>query len=247
MNSKLLLLLFLPFMITCESNENSKLIYSHSDENYKITIATIATKINENGIAQCSKYAQTTVNDTLYSSYGLQLNSVIAASRGTTPKYIGELPFDSLSNKYLDIRIDNYTDNKLNYDSLLLLGISNAFNLEIAPIDSLVRGYELIVRDSEKLKAHQTECDGAIIKYKDGTWTATASRLIGFAKILDQYSSSYINFKVPNENCYSIEFIVGNDFGKINKKLAPFGLMLQTTDFEQTFYKIETAATPTFK
>ena len=242
MNIKFFLLLLLPFMITCKTNENSKLIYSHNDSNYKITIATIATKINTNGIAQCSKYEQTTVSDTLYSSYGLRLNSVIAASHSTTPKYIGELPFDSLNNKYLEIRIENYANNKLNFDSILSLGISNAFNLEVTPIDSLVSGYELIVKDSEKLRAHQTDCDGAVIKYKDGTWITSSSRLVGFTKTLDQYSNSYINFKVPNENCYSIEFIVGNDFKKINKKLEPFGLMLEKTDFEQTFYKIKTVS-----
>lgn len=247
MNNKFLLLFFLPLMIMCKSNENSKLIYSHRDSNYKITIATIATKINKDGIAQCSKYAETTFNDTLYSSYGLELNSIIAASHSTTPKYIGELPFDSLNNKYLEIRIENYTNNKLNFDSILLLGISNAFNLEVTPIDSLVSGYELIVKDSVKLRAHQTECNGGSIRYKNGNWITTSSKLIGFTKKLDQYSNSYINFKVPNENCYSIEFVVGNDFKKINKKLKPFGLMFKSTDFEQTFYKIKTVANKTHK
>lgn len=236
--TKFMLLLFLPFMITCKSNENSKLIYSHRDNNYNLSISSITTKINKYGIAQCSKYAQTSVNDTLYTSYGLQLNSIVAASLSTTPKYIGELPFDSLNNKYLDIRIENYTNNKLNFDSILLLSISNAFNLKVTPIDSLVNGYELIVKDSEKLSAHQTECDSAVIKYKDGTWTTSSSKLVGLTKKLDQYSNYYINFKVPNQNCYSIEFIVGNDFKKINKKLDPFGLMFKTTDFEQTFYKV---------
>ncbi len=240
MNIKFLLLLLLPFMSTCESNDNSILIYSHRDSKYKITIATIATKINASGVAQCSKYAETSVSDTLYSSYGLQLNSIIAASHSTTPKYIGKLPFDSLNNKYLEIIIINYTNNKLNFDSLLSLGISNAFHLEVAPVDSLVSGYELIVKDSEKLRAHQTECNSAVIKYKGGIWTASSSKLVGFTKTLDQYSNSYINFKAPNENCYTFEFIVGNDFNKINNKLEPVGLMLKATDFVQAFYKIET-------
>ncbi|MCF8458188.1 MAG: hypothetical protein K9H62_19820 [Bacteroidales bacterium] len=249
MNTKFLLLLFLPFMISCKSNENpklvyshSKLIYSHSDSNYKITIATIATKINKDGIAECSNYVETTISDTLYSRYGLRLKSIVAASHSTSPKYIGELPFDSLNNKHLDIRIENYTNNKLNFDSILSLSISNAFNLEVTPIDSLVSGYELIVIDSEKLRAHQTECDGGSSKYKNGTWTSSSSKLDGFTKILDQFSNSYINFKVPNENCYSIKCIVGNDIKKINKKLEPVGLMLKATDFKQTFYKIKPVA-----
>lgn len=158
----------------------------------------------------------------------------------TTPKYFGELPFDSRKNKYLDVKIENYTKNKLNYDSILTLIIPKAFNIEVTPLDSLIDGYELVVKDSEKLNAHQTDCGVELIKYKKGTWSMSKSRLVGFTKIIDQYSDSYVSFNIPNQNCYSMEFVVGNDFKKINEKLVAVGLIFEKSEFEQTFYEIKT-------
>ncbi len=229
-------------MTSCKSREGSTLVYSQENDDYRITISIIDTKINDAGIAQCSKYASTTVSDTTYTSYGLQLKNVIAMAFRTTPKYIGALPFDTLKSKYLDIQIENYTDTKLNYDSILASDISKAFNLQVTPIDTVLNGYQLIVIDDEKLKQNQSACEGGVIKYQDGAWTATASRLLGFTKIVDQYSESYISFHVPNQNCYSFEFVIGSDFNKINSKLEPIGLMLIETEIEQTFYKVRTVA-----
>lgn len=117
----------------------------------------------------------------------------------------------------------------------------------MTPVDTLMLSYELMVIDHEKLIHYQTECEGGVIKYQEGIWIASASRLVGFTKMLDQYSDSFISFKVPNENCYSFEFIVGNDFSKINDKLDTIGLMLNKTDIEQKFYKIKTIANKTYK
>jgi hypothetical protein len=234
-------------MTSCKSKEVSIQIFSQKYDNYEITISTIKTKINNSGIAQCSKYVRTTVSDTLYTSYGLQLKRVLAMAYETTPKYIGSLPFDSLKNKYFDVKIENFTKNKLNYDSILSLGISEAFNLEVTSSDRIIDGYELVVKDSQKLSAHQTNCFEGIINYKDGTWTMSQSRLVGFTKIIDQYSDSYVSFNIPNQNCYSIEFIVGNDFKKINDKLEHVGLMFNKTEFEQTFYEIKSVANKTYK
>jgi hypothetical protein len=234
-------------LISCKSKEGSIQIFSQEYDDYRITISTINTKINDVGIAQCSKYARTTVSDTLYTNYGLKLKNVLAVAYKTTPKYIKELPFDSLKNKYLDIKIENYTANKLNYDSILALGISKAFGFKITPIDTVVDGYELIVIDKEKLKQSQSDCKGGVIKYKDGIWTATASGLFGLTKIVDEYSKSYISFDVPNQNCYSFEFVTGSDFDKINTKLKPIGFMFNRTSIHQTFYKIKTVANNTYK
>lgn len=222
-------------------------MFSQTYDDCGITISTINTKINDAGIAQCSKYSKTVVSDTLYTSYGSNLQSVLATAYKTTPKYVGKLPFDSLKHKYLDIKIENYTINKLNYDSILALGISKAFNFKVSQIDTVLSGYKLIVIDDDKLKQSQSACEGGVIKYQDGIWTTTASRLLGFAKTVDQYSESYISFDVPNQNCYSFEFVTGNDFDKINSKLKPVGLMLNKTVIKQAFYKIETVANNTYK
>ena len=125
-------------MISCKSKEGSVQIFSQNYDDYGVTISTINTKIDDAGIAQCSKYAKTTVSDTLYTNYGSNLKSVLAVAYGTTPKYIGKLPFDSLKNKYLEIKIENYTVNKLNNDSILAFTISKAFNFKVYPMDSLV-------------------------------------------------------------------------------------------------------------
>ncbi len=158
----------------------------------------------------------------------------------TIPKYVGELPFDSLNNCYLDIRIKNNTEHKLNYDSILSLAISDAFRFKVIAVDSLVKGYELIVKDIEKLKAYQDKCNGGSVAYKEGVWVTSSYTLRGVAQILDRYSDSFISFSTPNENCYSMEFIVGNETKKINEKLEIFGLMLKEKEFYKTFYDVST-------
>ena len=135
---------------------------------------------------------------------------------------------------------------KLNYDSILLFSISKAFDLKVSPNDTVVNGFELIVIDEEKLNQSRSACEGGVLRYQDEIWTATASRLYGFTKIVDQYSESYISFDVPNEHCYSFEFVTGNDFDKINTKLKPIGLMFNKTSIDQTFYKIKTVANNTY-
>lgn len=246
MKEKLGFLLLIALMTSCKSKEGSTHIFSHESDDFRVSISTIDTKINYAGIAQCSKYAKTTVSDTVYTSYGLELSHVIATALETTPKYISGLPFHTLKNKYLEIRIENYIKTKLDYDSLLLFAVSRAFDLKIFPKDSVLNGYELMVIDEEKLNQSRSACEGGIIKYKDGIWTATSSRLLGLTKIVDQYSESYICFDAPDQNCYSFEFVTGDDFDKINAKLKPLGLMFNRTAIEQTFYKIKTVANKTY-
>lgn len=239
MQTKFFLLLLLAFIISCKSDENSRLIHSHSNNNYKIRISTIDTKINSDGVAQCSSFAHSTISDSLYRSYGLGLKSILASSQKTSIKNIGELPIDSLNKKYLKIRIENLTDNKLNFDSILSKEISKAFNLNIISKDSVVSGYKLIVQDMKKLKAHQTEFNGGKIISEDGVWNFSNVKLIALSKLIDQNSKAYISFKSPNENYYSFSLSIGNDFKKNNKELEPIGLKLRKSDFMQTFYKIE--------
>ncbi|MFT6167696.1 MAG: hypothetical protein ACJASF_002396 [Vicingaceae bacterium] len=62
------LLLLTLFVRSCKTKEGSKLIYSQRNTDYGVTISTIDTKINNAGIAQCSKHALTTVSDTKYTS-----------------------------------------------------------------------------------------------------------------------------------------------------------------------------------
>lgn len=94
MKAKFNFLLIVVIMTSCKSEEGSIQIFTQKYDDYGITISTIETKINDARIAQCSKYAITTVSDTLYTNYGLNLKRVLAMAYETTPKYFGELPFD---------------------------------------------------------------------------------------------------------------------------------------------------------
>jgi len=239
LQTKFFLLLLLAFIISCKSDEKTRLIYSHSDNECKISVSTIDTKINSDGVAQCSNYAHSTISDSLYRSYGLGLKSVLASSQKTSIKNIGELPIDSLNEKYLKIRIENLTDKKLNFDSILSKVISKAFNFNIISKDSVVSGYKLVVHDIEKLKAHQTEFNGGKIISEDGVWNFSNVKLIALSKLIDQNSQAYISFEPPNENYYSFSLSIGNDYKKNNKELEQIGLKLKKSDFKQTFYKIE--------
>ena len=242
MKKKIGYLLIIALLISCKTEENSTQVLSQKNDDYRISISSIDTKINESGIAQCSKYAKTLINDTTYTSYGLKLKDVIGSALKTTSKYINELPYDSLENEFLDIRIENYATVKVNYDSILLDGVLKAFNLKILPIDSLVSGYTLIVIDEEKLNKSRTECiNGTMIK-KNEAWNATALRLNILTNIIDQHTKSYVSFDVPSSNCFSFEFIADDDIEKVNEKLVPVGLMFSKALIQQTFYKLETVA-----
>ncbi len=240
MNYKIGLWAMIFFFLSCNSKlkEDKHLIMKQKSADYEICISSIATKINNKGEAQCSKYAETTISDTAYVSYGLKLKEVLAMTYNTMPKYVEKLPFDSLNNCYLDIHIKNNTEHKLNYDSILSLAISDVFRFKVIAVDSLVKGYELTVKDVEKLKAYQDKCNGSSAAYKKGVWVTSSYTLGRVAKILDRYSDSFISFSAPDENCYSIEFIVGNDSEKINKKLETFGLMLKEKEFYKSFYNV---------
>ena len=250
MKIKFTLIIFLLVIISCNTSENSKQIYYYKNNEYKIKISTIENKVNAEGKAQCSKYRLTTRNDFLFISYGFRLKNLIAESYKTNPKYLNELPFDSLNNKYFDVKIENYTNSVLNYDSILLINICKIFKIEISNVDSIINGYELEIQDSLKLSSYKVLCKGGV-KYSDGIWSdgiwvASSINLYELAKILDEYSKLSIDFDKLMEdyysikNCYSIDFYTGNDIDKINTKLFHYGLKLNNKAINKTFYKIKT-------
>lgn len=242
MKINLLLLTFLPLIISCGKPENSKQIYYYKDSSYEMKISTIDNKVNKEGKAQCSKYQLSNMNDTIFSSYGLQLNSLLAKTNGSTTKYFDELPFDSLDNKYIDVRIENYTDKKLNFDSVLSMHLCKIFNLEIISVDSIVSGYKLEIQDSLKLNSHKALHKNGTVKFTDGIWIASCIKLYELAKILDDNSIKYISCDNLNEDCYSIEFYSGSDIEKINAKLKHYGITLNKNDIVKKFFKIKTVA-----
>ena len=232
------LTVLIALLSSCESKEGSRLVYIKTTGDFELRISTIETKINSAGIAQCSKYAKTMISDTACSSYGLKLKRVIAAAYGTAPKYISDFPNDSINHKYLDVYIENYQDHRLNYDSIIRAGLSEAFQIGVEAYDSSILAYQLQVIDTNQLQRHKTECNGGVIKYNDGIWLATSSKLLGLLKILDEYSDQFYSFEVPDEKCYSFEFVSGNDPQKVNEKLKNVGLIVNKTKLEQRFYKV---------
>jgi hypothetical protein len=240
---KLKLFIFLlPILIlSCESKESSTLIYSQKTKNYEISLSTINTKINEAGVAQCSNYARTKISDSIFHSYGLSLKEVIAFVSGTIPKYVEELPSDSLKNKFLDVKIKNTNESHLTYDTILSSAVMNVFQLKINRVDSLVNGYLLIVKDSVKLKSQQTECKTGTLGLKNGKLVISKCRLSPIVKELDQHTDEYIESGVFSEHCYSFDFVVGNNISEINASLAPLGLVLRKASFRKTFFDIQLA------
>lgn len=242
MKIKLLLIFLLSILFSCIDSENSKQIFTYKDESYGIWISTIEMKVNAKGETQCSKYSFTNKNDTVFTSYGLHLKKLIANSYGSNSKYFEELPFDSLNEKYFDIRIENYTNKILNYDSILLMNICKVFNIKIYKVDSLLKGYKLEIQDILKLNSKKTFCQNCNIKYEDGVWEASCINLHGLAKILDEYSNTFIGIDSLNKDCYSIDFLTGNNINKISAKLNEYGLTLKEKEINKSFYKIITVA-----
>lgn len=231
-------LICLPFLISCSGQENAQIVFSKDSDIYKIEIATIQTKINSNGVAQCSKYTKTTRNDTVYNSYGLSLPKILAYSLKTSEKYLGEFPIDSLEKQYLKVRIENYSDHSLNYDSLLYLGLSEAFNLKANAHSRTVGGYRLNVIDHSVLQRFEVDCGASMIKYNNGVFSGEAIPLKDLIAVIDQHVEPPLYRDTTHGHCYAIDFIVDKDFEKINDRLKQYGLQFDPAEFEQTFYRI---------
>ena len=227
-------------IVSCTSKENARIVYSRLTGDYEIDISTIDTKIDENGVGQCSKYVKTSKSDTAYSSYGLNFSKQLAYSLGTTEKYISELPVDSLRSKYLKINIENLSGGKLNYDSIIRRNLLKAFKLHAVQKRKEVQGYKLIVTDSSRLAKFTSECGESLIKYRDGKFHADAVRFSGIAKIIDEYVDQYFEFEYSKEECYALEFPVSKKIEKMNEAFAQYGLRLDSAEVEQVFYTIET-------
>lgn len=235
-------LICLPLFISCAGKENAEVVFSKKSDSYKIEIATIQTKIDASGVAQCSKYSKTTRNDTVYDSYGLSLPKILAYSLDTQEKYLSKLPTDSLMKKYLKIRIENYSKQSLNYDSLLYLGLSETFNLKALPYPRVVDGYQLNIIDHAILQRFEVDCGASLIKYNDGVFAGESIQLKGLTGVVDQYVDPPIRLGPTENRCYAIDFIVNKDFEKINGHIKQYGLRFETAKFEQTFYQINLAS-----
>lgn len=229
----------LQLMLSCQNGDQTEIIFTKSTEEYEITLSKIHTKVDANGKAQCSKYAKTIKNDTLFSSYGLELKSLIAASKGTSAKYISELPIDSLNAQYLDVQIKKQTNTSLDYDYILMNALSSTFNIHIQAIDSNIQGYSLITSDTNLLKQYQVKCSKGVLEYKNEIWSARSFALEGILKTMDQHSNKFISNEAPDEDCYTFDFITGNDIQLINQKLEPIGFFLKPREITQVFYTVK--------
>lgn len=228
-------------IVSCSSKENKTLIYSTDTESYGVDISTIDTKINELGIAQCSKYMKTIKNDSVYHSYGLSLAKMFAYTLGTTEKYIGELPLDSMKTQYLEVAVRNFSPNSLNYDSIIHLSLSNVFRLEATPFVKKVQGYRLEIENSGLSKDFITECGASKMRFEGGKWIASSISLGGISKTIDQSIETVIDLSHENSICYAVDFIVSEDFNKMNDHLSQYGFRFKGTEFDQTYYTISSS------
>ena len=229
------------FTISCMTAEETKLVYSEENTDYKIEISTIGTKIDANGIAQCSKYVKTTLNDSVYESYGLDLPTQLGYAMHTRKKYLTGSDLESLKRFYLSIAINNLSNEPLNYDSIIHFSIAKAFNLETIPISKEISGYQLHITDADKLNENLARCEeSSRISYKDGVFIGPSMRISGISNIIDQNLDDYFDSNIEQHQCYNLEFIVNRDINKINAKLQKFGLQYEKGNYEQVFYEVKT-------
>lgn len=241
MRTSTIVILVLIILGSCKSDEKTILVYSNETESYRISISTIETKINQKGKAQCSNYMTSIRSDSLYDSYGLDLPAQVANSLLTSKKYLIAPELKSLNKKYLKIRIENLSEQSLNYDSILHLGLKESFNLAITPISKEIEGYQLEITDANKLNNNLVECRGGTTKYYKGIFSATSVNLSGVTKIIDQNMTEYFDSNIDNDQCYKLEFVVNRDINKINANLKEYGLRYEKANYDQVFYEINTS------
>lgn len=213
-------------------------MYQNQVSEYSITIATIDTKINSAGIAQCSNYAKTSVSDQAFSSYGLSLIDVLATANHSSAKYFINESGHEFNHLYLDIEIENHLNEKINYDSILSDQLTKAFQFKLITLDSLIDGFELEVIDTEKLQMHEDSCMNGSVKNQGKTWEMRRSKLNTMIYHLNRFSKFHIHDFSANQQCYSLAFIIDNDMQTINTHLQAFGLALTPIQFQQTFYTL---------
>ncbi len=232
-------ILIASLLVSCSNSvvEHSKQVYTKNTTQYSIEISTIETKINSQGHATCSKHVRTTKTDSLYFSYGLNLTTQLAYSLGTTEKYMLDTS-NNLKDIYLEIRLKNKSNTKLNHDSIINKSLTETFNLTIQPKETQVKGYALNIVDSIQLQHVQAICGNGLVTYDEGLWHSKAIKLQSINKIIDSYSDEYIRFNVPNNKCYTLDFLINKNFNKMNDKLESYGLKLDRATFNQRFFEL---------
>lgn len=224
---------------SCKTDEKANLVYSDETETHRIEISTIDTKINENGKAQCSKHVSSIRNDSIYKYYGLDLPTQLAYSLETSKKYLTGNYLESLGTKYLKIRIENFSEEPLNYDSIIHLSLTRCFNITITPTSKEINGYRLNIFDANKLNERSVQCGSGLVEYNNGVFSATSIKFSVISKIIDENNEEYFDFNTDNGRCYKVQFITNHDVNKINDKIEAYGLRYDKVNYLQVFYNIE--------
>lgn len=165
----------------------------------------------------------------------MSVTQLLARPLNTNEKYI---EWDKPKDEYLKIRIDNLSEEPLNYDSLIYLYHSDIYKIKVDAYEKNVNGFELTVVDSALLRSFERPCESALIKYRDGLFRSVAMRLSAMANIIDQNSDSYFTSFSENEKCYNLSFKVDKDVNEMNDHLNQLGLRFKSRNFETTFYLI---------
>lgn len=227
---------------SCTTDEKANLVYSDETETYRVKISIIETKINAKGKAQCSNHVRSIKSDSIYEYYGLDLPTQLAYSLETSKKYLTGSDLEPLGTNYLKVRIENLSLEPLNYDSILHVGLTACFNLDITPISKEIDGYQLEISDANKLNHNRVGCETGTTKYNKGIFSATSARLSGISRIIDANMEEYFDYNTVHDQCYNVEFIVNRDINKINNKLEEYGLRYEKANYDQVFYEIKVAA-----
>ncbi len=237
----ILVLLFSFFSCTSQERERLQLLKESKTVNYHLKIFKLASKFDKNGVAQCSKYESIRIDTNLFYSYGLKLRGLLAFSYNVDKKYLSNLPHDSLNNFYLKIEINNLTNDKLNYYSIINESLLNLFDLTVEEEIKTIKGYVFLPINEKKLNSFiSNDTLSGTISCEGNKYTASAIKLSTLSKIYDRRLDNFIYYSGLDNNNYSIDFPIYKDMTKANEYFKQYGLSLKKSTFKRTFYEIKT-------
>ena len=228
-------------IISCsqKGEENLTLIISEQTPEYALKVYTIDTKIDANGNAQCRNYLRSTINDSAYYYYGNSLHKQLSAVLNTKPKYLSNLPFDSLDKQYLKVEILNIAAEKPAYDSILRNALLKHYHLTLSTESKTVDGYSLLVEDESKLNEHLATKDSrGTIRINFGNFESESCTLQAFVNVYDYSSKDYLINTVENDELYHLEVPFTTDIPELNEALKEYGLHFKPNSFQANFYTL---------
>lgn len=216
------------------------MVLDEQTENYRLVIEETGTKLDTQGVIQCSNYAEVIEHTDSLHIYGYRLKTLIAYLTQTDEQYIvvKKRGFQNIS---INILYQNKSSTHSIDKVLILQKLKLLYHFQVMIDSASKTAYELVVSDTAKLRKYAVPCMySGTIQSTSNQLDVTGQKIGLITRTFNDIVGEHIYTRVADSSaCYTftIKFSSFEDLGQ--KLNGNYGLTLTETTLNTPILSIE--------